>query len=146
MRNSRPSPQPGTTIRIGTNLPVRPQIGFGPPRRVVYPLGKSLPCLPGNRRCEIQDLRRSLALRSVLEQICRYGLRSDSGRPGEWYTLSENLYRAYLVTGDAKFKTFAAAWHYDPYWNKFAGTASDRIRAAQESGIPSRKISTVPTW
>lgn len=34
----------------------------------------------------------------------------------EWYTLSENLYRAYLVTGDARFKAFAAEWHYTHYW------------------------------
>src|SRR5262249_2740858 len=30
-----------------------------------------------------------------------------SGRPGEWYTLPENLYRAYQATGNAKFKDFA---------------------------------------
>jgi DUF1680 family protein len=47
-----------------------------------------------------------------------------SGRPGEWYTLSENLYRAYQVTGNPKFKTFAEVWLYHPYWNKFANTAA----------------------
>ncbi len=34
----------------------------------------------------------------------------------EWYTLSENLYRAYLATGDEKYKEFAAVWHYEPFW------------------------------
>jgi DUF1680 family protein len=47
-----------------------------------------------------------------------------SGRPGEWYTLPENLYRAYQASGNAKFKEFAEVWLYHPYWNKFADTAA----------------------
>lgn len=47
-----------------------------------------------------------------------------SGRPLEWYTLSENLYRAYMLTGLAKYKEFADVWRYDAYWNKFAGTSA----------------------
>lgn len=39
--------------------------------------------------------------------------------PTEWYTLSENLYRAYLATGDAKYKTFARVWEYTPYWESY---------------------------
>ena len=46
-----------------------------------------------------------------------------SGRPGEWYTLAENLYRAYSLTKNPKFKTFAEVWLYPQYWNKFADTA-----------------------
>ncbi len=46
-----------------------------------------------------------------------------SGRPGEWYTLGENLFRAYRVTGNSKYKTFAEAWLYPQYWNKFAATS-----------------------
>ena len=46
-----------------------------------------------------------------------------SGVPGEWYTLAENLYRAYQATGNPKFKTFAEVWLYSAYWNKFADTA-----------------------
>jgi hypothetical protein len=38
----------------------------------------------------------------------------------EWYTLSENLYRAYLVTGDAKYRQFAEVWEYHDYWDLFA--------------------------
>jgi len=45
-----------------------------------------------------------------------------SGKPLEWYTLSENLYRAYLVTGKEKYKEFGDVWRYDHYWNKFALT------------------------
>ncbi|MBI5091121.1 MAG: glycoside hydrolase family 127 protein [Candidatus Hydrogenedentes bacterium] len=36
---------------------------------------------------------------------------------GEWYTLSENLYRAYLATGDAKYRDFAAVWEYTEFWD-----------------------------
>jgi DUF1680 family protein len=47
-----------------------------------------------------------------------------SGRASEWYTLSENLYRAFELTGDARLKEFGDAWLYHSYWNKFADTAS----------------------
>jgi DUF1680 family protein len=46
------------------------------------------------------------------------------GVPQEWYTLAENLYRAYQLTGNPKFSTFAEAWLYPAYWNKFASTSS----------------------
>lgn len=46
-----------------------------------------------------------------------------SGRPLEWYTLSENLYRAYQLTDNAKHKEFGDVWRYDAYWNKFAETS-----------------------
>jgi len=48
--------------------------------------------------------------------------KTYQGRPSEWYTLSENLYRAYAVTGNPKFRTFGDAWLYPQYWNKFADT------------------------
>jgi DUF1680 family protein len=41
----------------------------------------------------------------------------------EWYTLSENLYRAYLATGDPKYRDFAAVWEYTEYWNRYAQKA-----------------------
>ena len=44
-----------------------------------------------------------------------------SGFSPEWYTLSENLYRAYRLTGNAKYKTFGDLWHYDHYWGMFTG-------------------------
>lgn len=44
------------------------------------------------------------------------------GRPNEWYTLSENLYRAYQATGNPAFRSFAEVWLYHPYWNSFADT------------------------
>lgn len=39
---------------------------------------------------------------------------------GEWYTLSENLYRAYLLSGDTKYRDFAEVWEYKEYWNLFS--------------------------
>ena len=47
-----------------------------------------------------------------------------SGRASEWYTLAENLYRAFQATGDEQFKDFGDVWLYHPYWNKFADTSS----------------------
>ena len=47
-----------------------------------------------------------------------------SGKPLEWYTLPENLFRAYQITGNKQFKDFAEVWLYNSYWNKFANTAS----------------------
>ena len=48
---------------------------------------------------------------------------NHSGHPGEWYTLGENHYRAYELTGDAKYKDFGDVWRYDAYWSKLAETA-----------------------
>ena len=44
--------------------------------------------------------------------------------PQEWYTLSENLFRAYRLTGNPKFKTFGEVWLYHAWWNKFARTSA----------------------
>jgi hypothetical protein len=51
-------------------------------------------------------------------------LNEINGRPHEWYTFAENLYRAYELTGDAKTKAFAESYLYHPYWNKFVDTSS----------------------
>ncbi|WP_162515377.1 beta-L-arabinofuranosidase domain-containing protein [Paenibacillus pinistramenti] len=36
----------------------------------------------------------------------------------EWYTLPENLYRAWQLTGEPLYKSFAEQWDYDYFWNK----------------------------
>jgi DUF1680 family protein len=47
-------------------------------------------------------------------------LETDRGAGGqEWYTLSENLYRAYVLTGDERYKTFGDLWRYPAYWEMF---------------------------
>ena len=46
----------------------------------------------------------------------------------EWYTLSENLYRAYLATGNSRYRDFARVWEYTDYWNAYLGkTDASRI-------------------
>jgi hypothetical protein len=40
--------------------------------------------------------------------------------PTEWYTLSENLYRAFEYTGNTRYRDFAREWEYDLYWNAYA--------------------------
>lgn len=40
--------------------------------------------------------------------------------PNEWYTLSENLYRAYLATGETRYRDFARVWEYTEYWDRYA--------------------------
>ncbi len=37
----------------------------------------------------------------------------------EWYTLSENFYRAWLLGADDSVREFAQEWHYDAYWDRF---------------------------
>jgi DUF1680 family protein len=46
------------------------------------------------------------------------------GLPQEWYTLGENLYRAYRLTDDEAYRAFAGEWLYHAYWAKFETTAS----------------------
>lgn len=38
-------------------------------------------------------------------------------QPSEWYTLPENLYRAYELTGDKRYYNFAKVWEYTDFWN-----------------------------
>ena len=41
------------------------------------------------------------------------------GHSMEWYTLSENLYRAWLASGNPRYGDFADLWRYDEYWSRF---------------------------
>ena len=43
--------------------------------------------------------------------------RKVNDTASEWYTLSENLYRAWMITGDPKYRDFAQVWEYRPYWD-----------------------------
>ncbi len=49
------------------------------------------------------------------------------GDTSEWYTLPENLYRAYLVSGDALFRDFADLWRYEEYWRGFADSVDPAV-------------------
>lgn len=50
------------------------------------------------------------------------------GDTSEWYTLPENLYRAFMLSGDAFYQDFAGEWHYDAFWDGFAGGATPAIQ------------------
>jgi len=39
--------------------------------------------------------------------------------PAEWYTLSENLYRAYLATGNTGYRDIGRIWEYRGFWDHF---------------------------
>ena len=51
-------------------------------------------------------------------------VRLTQGDPLEWYTLAENLYRAYQATGSEKYREFAEVWLYPQYWDKFITSAN----------------------
>jgi len=60
-----------------------------------------------------------------LERITKLAEKKlDRTRPygtgSEWYTLSENLYRAYEITGNKLYLEFAKVWEYTEYWGHFA--------------------------
>jgi hypothetical protein len=70
----------------------------------------------------IKNLNRSRLVPDTLADPSIKNPSHTSGPPpsgGEWYTLAENLYRAYQLTGDEKYRTFAEVWHYPQYWSKF---------------------------
>jgi uncharacterized protein len=48
-------------------------------------------------------------------------IRRPNVDTNEWYTLSENLYRAYVLTGDRKYRSFGDVWQYTAYWKFFTG-------------------------
>ncbi|HEX5052974.1 MAG TPA: beta-L-arabinofuranosidase domain-containing protein [Planctomycetota bacterium] len=55
-----------------------------------------------------------------LDRARRFGDTST-----EWYTLSENLLRASLATGDERYRRFAAVWEY-PEWWRWLGDPGER--------------------
>jgi hypothetical protein len=61
------------------------------------------------------------AIKRFRRDIKRDGVQ-DAGLHGmiEWYTLPEQLYRAYQITGDKKYFDFAREWDYTYYWNKLS--------------------------
>ncbi len=63
------------------------------------------------------------------------------GRTPEWYTLPENLYRAYLLSGDLRFKNFAEVWLYEDYWAPFETTA-----APAQAVVPAHAYSHVNSF
>lgn len=66
--------------------------------------------------------------RGLLRRITDWAVRNlVRGRPyagggidTEWYTLTENLERAWLATGDPAYRDFARVWEYTDYWAVYA--------------------------
>ena len=56
----------------------------------------------------------------AVKNLARGRPYADGAADTEWYTLSENLYRAYLATGDPKYRDFAEVWEYTEYWDLYA--------------------------
>jgi len=78
---------------------------------------------------------------ALLEKITQYAIQNlnrqrtpanrepwelHSGRPLEWYTVGENLYRAYELIGNPMYKDFGDVWQYPAYWDKFLETAQPK--------------------
>jgi DUF1680 family protein len=82
---------------------------------------------------EYADEKEALAL---LERLTDWGMKTldrtrkpaspadpDAHSCGnEWYTLCENLYRAYQLTGNSKYRAFGDLWRYTTYWGMYAGS------------------------
>ena len=70
------------------------------------------------------DLALDWAAKTLSRENQPATIKDPSGNPHEWYTLSENLYRAYQITGNPRHKAFADAWLYHAYWDRFIDTAN----------------------
>ena len=71
-----------------------------------------------------------------LDRTNTYAFNAGEG-PTEWYTLTENLDRAFLATGDSRYRDFARVWEYTGYWNLCARRAdlfSKRADGGQTHG------------
>ena len=64
--------------------------------------------------------------------------QAASGGNSEWYTLTENQYRAFLATSDTRFKDFGDIWRYDAFWSRFIdSTAPPPLRVHGYSHVNS---------
>ncbi|MBP5274525.1 MAG: glycoside hydrolase family 127 protein [Abditibacteriota bacterium] len=63
-----------------------------------------------------------------LDRSCKYGDTTGQGT-GEWYTISDHLYKLYIITGDERYKAFARVWEYREWWDEAAGGVSDAVYA-----------------
>ena len=61
------------------------------------------------------------------KNVSRDGLQIMDGGMIEWYTLPEQLLRAYALTGEELYKEFAAVWDYDYFWDRLNNKEFDQI-------------------
>lgn len=64
----------------------------------------------------------------------------------EWYTLPENLYRAYLLTGEKKYLDFAREWDYTYLWDKLNAHDSTIGPRHAYSQVNSFSSAARPIW
>ena len=55
---------------------------------------------------------------AYMECSCIDGEKTDLNH--EWYTVAENLYRAYLLSGEQRYFDFAKRFEFTEFWNAFA--------------------------
>lgn len=58
------------------------------------------------------------ASRRFRREVGRDGLQNMGEDMIEWYTLPEQLYRAWMLTGEELYRTFAKEWDYPYFWDK----------------------------
>ncbi len=80
---------------------------------------KSIECLRKITAWAIKNLNRR-RIPATPDQFTGGYAAGGKDADTEWYTLSENLYRAYLLTGDTVYQDFAKIWHYNSYWDDLA--------------------------
>lgn len=74
----------------------------------------------------VQQLAES-AERRFDKTIPRDGLQTMPGEMIEWYTLPEQLWRAYRLFGKEVFRRMAGEWDYPYYWEKLRNGQYDKI-------------------
>ncbi|MEW6252851.1 MAG: beta-L-arabinofuranosidase domain-containing protein, partial [Planctomycetota bacterium] len=106
---------------------------YAQPTGVVYTFDKLVGGLVDTYLYAAVDEARPLLARFVdwgIRNLDRTRLYANADGEGaanvagaEWYTLPENLYRAFLATGDQKYRDFAEIWEYPEFWNQIAAGA-----------------------
>jgi DUF1680 family protein len=71
---------------------------------------------------KITDWAVTLLRRDRVAGMAPPNMKAD-GYPLEWYTLGENLFRAFEVTGAARYREFAEVWLYPQFWDRFVSTS-----------------------
>jgi uncharacterized protein len=78
---------------------------------------EALPLLQQLTAAASRSLPRARQLATTADQ------QAAAGGNEEWYTLSENQYRAYLATGDPVYRDFGDVWRYEAFWSRFLDTS-----------------------
>ncbi len=109
-----------------------------PPESTHYTYEKLVGGLVDNAAyCDNQEAREALS--RITDWAANTKNLSRNRHPWclEWFTLGENLYRAYRLTGDQKYLNFAREWEYTDYWALFREPGRDIfVNPPMEAGQP----------